>query len=182
MPSVALCTKMISRQSSVLIKGAMAVEMLENGPSGFCQITFSYPQHAAGFVPQHAGSGPPHVGSFSPRSAALIIAAAQPTPLSTLSAPVGQLSWHAPHSMQASALTICTRRVSCVPGAKTPCGHTVLHIPQLMHAIASNSNVLRWLSATNPICISLAQPQVLVSIGFTIVYLITLPPRRFWLF
>jgi len=73
----------------------------------------------------------------------LIIAAAQPTPLSTFSAPVGQLSWHAPHSMQASARTICTRRVPRTPGANTPWGHTALHIPQLMHASALNSNVFR---------------------------------------
>jgi hypothetical protein len=36
-------------------------------------------------------------------SAAIIIAVAQPTPLSTAIAFVGQLRWHAPHSIQFSA-------------------------------------------------------------------------------
>jgi hypothetical protein len=42
---------------------------------------------------QEAGpSSQPQVGSFLPRNAAWIIAWAQPTPLSTSIAPVGQLS------------------------------------------------------------------------------------------
>lgn len=44
----------------------------------------------------------PQTGSFFPLSAALIMAAAHPTPLSTVMASTGQLSWQAPHSMHAS--------------------------------------------------------------------------------
>jgi len=40
--------------------------------------------------------------------AALITAAAQPTPLCTVMASVGQLVAHAPHSMHASRSTIAT--------------------------------------------------------------------------
>jgi hypothetical protein len=46
----------------------------------------------------------PHVPDSMgwPRRAAEIMAAAQPVPLSTAMAAAGQLSWQAPHSMQAS--------------------------------------------------------------------------------
>jgi len=37
--------------------------------------------------------------SLFPRNAARIIASAQPVPLSTQMAPLGQLFWQAPHSM-----------------------------------------------------------------------------------
>jgi hypothetical protein len=74
-----------------------------------------------------------------PRRAALIMAAAQPTPLSTVIAPVGQLSWQAPHSMHASGRT---RSATAPSGAKTPCGQTMLHMPQLMHKPGSYSRVL----------------------------------------
>ena len=150
----------------------MRAKLLHNGIEKQCTLNTLYPQQAADCDPPHTGSGPPHDGSFSPRSAALIIAAAQPTPLSTFNAPVGQLSWHAPHSMQVSARTICTRRVPRAPGTNTPCGHTALHIPQLIQASTLNSNVLCWLSATNPVCASLVQSHVTVSILLVIVHLI----------
>jgi hypothetical protein len=102
----------------------------------------------------------------------LIIAAAHPTPLSTFSAPVGQLSWHALHSMQASARTICTRRAPRAPGANTPCGHTALHIPQLIHAAALKVSVFRRLSATNSTAASAAKPQVVVPTSLTIFHLV----------
>jgi hypothetical protein len=45
------------------------------------------------------GVSPPQQGS-PPLSFAPKIAEAQPTPLSTVIASVGQFFWHAPHSMQ----------------------------------------------------------------------------------
>lgn len=48
----------------------------------------------------------PQVGSDFPVNDAHIIAAAQPTPLSTLIAPAGQFIRHAPHSIQHEGLTI----------------------------------------------------------------------------
>jgi len=101
----------------------------------------------------------------------LIIAAAQPTPLSTNSAPVGQLSIHAPHSIQASARTICTRRVPRAPGANTLCGHTALHIPQLMQTSALNANVLRLLNAINPTGTLTVSLGVVVSLQLVILIL-----------
>jgi hypothetical protein len=59
-----------------------------------------YPQlHEA----EGLSSPQPHIPDsiFCPRSAALIMAAAQPTPLSTTMALTGQLSAQAPHSMHA---------------------------------------------------------------------------------
>lgn len=44
------------------------------------------------------------------------MAEAQPTPLSTTMAPVGQFLWQAPHSMQASGRT---RLAEQQPGTKT---------------------------------------------------------------
>lgn len=58
------------------------------------------------------------------------MAAAQPTPLFTVMAPVGQLSWQAPHSMQAFGATSCATRSGC---AKTRCGQTMVHKPQPTH-------------------------------------------------
>jgi hypothetical protein len=63
-----------------------------------------YPQQPV--EPEH-----PHSGCF-PRLrlvAALIMAAAQPTPACTDRAPGEQLRWQAPHSMQESRLTIWAR-------------------------------------------------------------------------
>jgi hypothetical protein len=77
----------------------------------------------------------PHVASFLPVRAARIMAAAHPTPLSTVIAATGQLRWQAPHSMHESRRTNWAMLSS---GAKTPCGQTMLHIPQLMHRAGSN--------------------------------------------
>jgi len=66
------------------------------------------------------------------------MAAAHPTPLSTVIAPAGQLSWQAPHSMQASARTSLATSSS---GANTECGQTMLHIPQLLHNSGSYDSV-----------------------------------------
>jgi hypothetical protein len=72
----------------------------------------------------------PQLTSFCPLTAASIIADAHPTPLSTFIASVGQLSWQAPHSIHAFGFT---NRAVFPSGLNTPWGHTVLHIPQLMH-------------------------------------------------
>jgi len=139
-------------------------------------VTYSryapYEQHAAGSAAPQADSKPQHVVTFSPRNAALIIAAAHPTPLSTNSAPVGQLTIHAPHSIQASARTICTRRISRAPGANTLWGQTALHIPQLMQASALNANVLRLLSATNPTGTPAVSLDIIVSLQLVILILL----------
>jgi hypothetical protein len=58
------------------------------------------------------------------------MAAAQPTPACTLIAPGSQFTMQAPHSIQADRLTI---RATFSPVSKTWCGHTMLHIPQLVH-------------------------------------------------
>jgi hypothetical protein len=76
----------------------------------------------------------PQVISFCPLTAASIIADAHPTPLSTFIAFVGQLSWQAPHSIHAPGFTNCATFPS---GLNTPWGHTVLHMPQLMHNFGS---------------------------------------------
>jgi hypothetical protein len=52
------------------------------------------------------------------------MAAAQPLPLSTRIAPAGQLSWQAPHSMQASGRTSAALHPVT---ENTPCGHTAMH-------------------------------------------------------
>ena len=57
----------------------------------------------------------------------LITAAAHPTPVSTDTAPTGQLRLHAPHSMQASRFRIRTR-FSAI--SSTPWGQTSRHMPQ----------------------------------------------------
>jgi len=68
----------------------------------------------------------------------MIMAVAQPTPLSTRMAPVSQFNWQAPHSMQAARLTM---RATVSPGTNTPCGQTMLHIPQLLHSFGKYRSV-----------------------------------------
>ena len=81
----------------------------------------------------------PRVASFLPVRAAWIIAAAHPTPLSTVTASVGQLSWQAPHSIHASGRTSLAKRPFI---ANTPCGQTMLHIAQPVHSSWSYRSVL----------------------------------------
>jgi len=65
-----------------------------------------------------------------PRRAALIIAQAHPTPLSTSMACVGQFRAQAPHSMQPDGFASW----ACFsPSAKTAWGQTWVHRLQLMH-------------------------------------------------
>jgi hypothetical protein len=78
----------------------------------------------------HEHSLLPQVGSFWPVRAARIMAAAHPTPLSTVIAPVGQLSWQAPHSMHASGRTSWARRLFM---ANTAWGQTMTHSSQPIH-------------------------------------------------
>lgn len=100
------------------------------------QDIYLSPQQDGSFLPlpQHGLSSPPQpqvpLSMSLPLSAAEIIAFAQPTPLSTLIAPTGQLSAQAPHSMHDEGEI---RSAAFSPGVKTPWGQTVLHIPQLMH-------------------------------------------------
>jgi hypothetical protein len=68
------------------------------------------------------------------------MAEAQPTPLSTAMAMAGQFNAHAPHSMQAAE---SARRTALPSGAKTACGQTLMHIPQLMHRSRSYRRVFR---------------------------------------
>jgi hypothetical protein len=88
---------------------------------------------------QQLESSPPHETSSVPFRAARIIAYAHPTPLSTEMAPVGQLSWHAPHSIHERG---STNRATFSFGENTPWGQTILHIPQLIHSSGSYSRVL----------------------------------------
>lgn len=81
----------------------------------------------------------PQVTSFFPLMAALIIADAQPTPLSTLMAEEGQLTWQAPHSMHFSGRE---RRTFPSPLWNTRCGHTSRHLPQLTHLPGKKTRVL----------------------------------------
>ena len=92
------------------------------------KLAFHYEQE-----PSH-----PQVTSFSPLTAASIITEAHPTPFSTFIAFVGQFSWQAPHSIHAFGFTSCATFPS---GLKTLCGHTVLHMPHLMHNSGSYSRV-----------------------------------------
>jgi len=91
----------------------------------------------------------PQVISFSPLTAASIIADAHPTPLSTFIAFVGQLSWQAPHSIQAFGFA---NLATLPPGLNTLWGHTMLHMPQLMHNSGSYSRVFERyeLNISNP--------------------------------
>jgi hypothetical protein len=92
--------------------------------------------------PQQLPGSPPQLHSplsiSLPRSAALIIAQAHPTPLCTVIACTGQLRAQAPHSMQETGAA--STAVS-LPGMKTPCGQTLLHIPQLMQRSGSYRSV-----------------------------------------
>jgi hypothetical protein len=72
----------------------------------------------------------PQLTSFLPRSAAIIMAVAQPVPLSTEIAPAWQLSWQAPHSMQSEGF-ISTAFLSRI--SNTPCGQTETHMEQPLH-------------------------------------------------
>jgi hypothetical protein len=81
----------------------------------------------------------PQEASFLPVRAAYIIAAAHPTPLSTFTAPVGQLSWHAPHSIQ---LPGRTRDTTPFALSKTACGQTAEQNLQLLHNSRLNCRVL----------------------------------------
>ncbi len=72
----------------------------------------------------------PHTTSSLPLSAALIMAEAHPTPLSTSMAWEGQFFRQAPHSMQSAGLANLIRSPS---RAKTRWGHTFRHIPHRTH-------------------------------------------------
>ncbi len=80
----------------------------------------------------------PHVTSFLPFSADMIMAAAQPTPLSTSMARAGQLRAQAPHSMHASYRT---RTAFLFSRAKTLWGQTLAHMPQPTHRFGSYRRV-----------------------------------------
>ena len=67
------------------------------------------------------------------------MAVAHPTPLSTFMAPLGQLRWQAPHSIQASALA---RMAYFFPSLNTPCGQTMLHMPQFIQSEGVYARVL----------------------------------------
>jgi len=84
------------------------------------------PQHDPGSPPQLH----PQLSMSFPRTAALIIAHAQPTPLCTAIAWTGQFRAQAPHSMHAAGRT---RSARSAPSAKTPWGQTCVHRRQLMH-------------------------------------------------
>src|SRR5512143_3680478 len=71
----------------------------------------------------------PQVGS-PPVIMLLIMAAAQPTPLSTLNAPKAQLDAQAPHSMHLS-LSMMTAFLS--RSTNTLCGQTSRHMPHPVH-------------------------------------------------
>jgi hypothetical protein len=60
----------------------------------------------------------------------LMMAAAQPTPESTVIAPNSQFRAQAPHSMHWS-LSVIAARLSRI--SKTPCGQTSAHLPQPVH-------------------------------------------------
>ncbi len=78
------------------------------------------------------------------------MAAAHPTPLSTAMAAVGQLSWQAPHSIQASGRASWATRSFI---ANTPCGQTAAHISQPMQRSGSYRSVFTGeaLITTTPI-------------------------------
>jgi hypothetical protein len=81
---------------------------------------------------------PPQETSFLPRSAASIMADAQPTPLSTKMACAGQFFMQAPHSIQFAGRA---NLALVSPTSNTPCGQTMLHIPQLIQASGSYTSV-----------------------------------------
>jgi hypothetical protein len=71
----------------------------------------------------------------------LMMAAAQPTPESTVIAPNSQFMAQAPHSMHLS-LSVTMARLSCM--RKTPCGQTSTHRPQPVHFSASKFSVVTF--------------------------------------
>jgi len=71
----------------------------------------------------------PHVGSL-PVSRPVMIAAAQPTPALTESAPKSQFLAQAPHSMH-RLLSVIVARLSRI--SNTPRGHTSTHLPHPTH-------------------------------------------------
>jgi hypothetical protein len=73
-----------------------------------------------------------------PRSAALIIAHAHPTPLCTVIACTGQFMAQAPHSIHE---TDTASTAVSLPGTNTPCGQTLLHIPQFIQRSGSYRSV-----------------------------------------
>ena len=70
--------------------------------------------------------------------AAFIIAAAQPTSLSTLIAPAEQFIAQAPHSMHSDG---ATRRALPLSALNTPWGQTEAQMPQLLQSSGSYSSV-----------------------------------------
>jgi hypothetical protein len=74
-----------------------------------------------------------------PFRAAMNMAVAQPTPLSTLSACVAQFNWQAPHSMQAEGWAILT----IFPlGSNTAWGQTWMHIRHPLQSSGARTSVL----------------------------------------
>ena len=86
-----------------------------------------------------AVAGPQLHSSISfPLSAAMNMAVAQPTPLSTDKAPVAQFCRQAPHSMQADGWAIFT----IFPlGSNTPWGQTWIHILQPLQSSGERTRV-----------------------------------------
>lgn len=82
---------------------------------------------------QQPASPHPQDGSV-PVSMPVMIAAAQPTPAFTESAPKSQFFAQAPHSMQRSR-SVTTARFSRI--SNTPCGQTSTHRPHPAHFPAS---------------------------------------------
>jgi hypothetical protein len=93
---------------------------------------FNYPQQLVSPLPLQPQEGSPPV--IMP----LMIAAAQPTPLSTRKAPKAQLFAQAPHSMHLS-LSRITAFLSLT--AKTLWGQTSMHFPQPVHCLARSSRL-----------------------------------------
>jgi hypothetical protein len=71
-------------------------------------------------------------------SHSFIIPEAQPTPASTQIAPTGQLSAHAPHSIQLSKATMAALRPVTI---NTWWGQTKAQTPQPMHVALSSLSV-----------------------------------------
>jgi len=95
-------------------------------------------QHARFFFPLPVEPEPQSQVGSVPNSFPRMIAAAQPTPAVTASAPAGQFFAHAPHSMHEARLAI-----SAFPPIilKTACGQTSTHAPQPTHRHASRARV-----------------------------------------
>ncbi len=106
----------------------------------------------------------PQETSFLPLNAEAIMAAAHPTPLSTVIAPVGQLSWQAPHSIQFSG---CARLTTPLFRAKTAWRQTALHILQLLHNSWLNLSVF----VKYALNIFSLQTRVLIVLWLKLIYL-----------